>query len=558
MASSRSRFMPAVPSMSRCFAAANSTVEFHGAAPAAAGLRTRVAFAALFPALLAVIGLSAAAAPRVQGAPDDEVLTQDSLPQPGVAKGRTFDFVFDQSQAFPGTTRKISVYVPAAYTADKPACVYLGLDGLGVEVSAVFDNLIEAHEMPVTIAIGIEPGTVPSSDAPANPRYDRSVEFDGLSDGLARFVLEEILPAVQRHRTPDGRVIRLSADPNDRAVGGASSGAIGAFTLAWQRPDAFRRVFSSIGSFIDMRGGDRYATLVRKTEPKPLRIFMQDGSRDELEALGEMGDWWLANQTMNSALEFSGYQVRHAWGDGNHNPRHGAKMFPDAMRWLWAGWPQPLVAGESQNVILRQIVLPETAWERVTEDSARSRTGRSPRGYHVQGPAGRDYQTDSATGRVWLTTAGGRHALLDAGLKGPTGIALSPDGLWLSVAENKSHWGYNYRVGLDGTVRDKQRYYRFHVPDEGDDSGAGAWVMDREGRLYAATRLGVQVFDRNGRVRAILPVPPAAASDVNFGGENLQYLYVTGGDGTVYRRKFKVPGAPPVFAPIVLPPWGPG
>jgi hypothetical protein len=114
------------------------------------------------------------------------------------------------------------------------------------------------------------------------------------------------LPDVETKKTSDGRVICLSTNANDRAIGGSSSGAICAFTAAWERPDAFSRVFSAIGTYVGLRGGDRYPTLIRKTEPKPIRIFLQDGTND-LNIYG--GDWWMANQTMERAFIFAGYEV---------------------------------------------------------------------------------------------------------------------------------------------------------------------------------------------------------------------------------------------------------
>jgi gluconolactonase len=290
----------------------------------------------------------------------------DSISQPGVPQGTTFDFVFTTSKVFPQTTRKISVYVPAAYRADKPACLYIGFDGLNFKESTVFDNLIFKHEMPVTIAVGIEPGSVPSSRPPEDPRFDRSLEFDALNGDLGRFVLYDVIPEVERHLTPDGKVIRLSKDANDRAVGGASTGGIAAFTLAWEHPESFRRVFTASGTYVGMRGGDRYAVLVRKTEPKPIRIFMQDGSHDELnDWLGEIGDWALSNQTLLSALEFSGYDVQHVFGEGTHDSSHATAIFPDAMRFLWKDWPKPIEPGHSQNVLLNAISAVDESWRAV-------------------------------------------------------------------------------------------------------------------------------------------------------------------------------------------------
>jgi sugar lactone lactonase YvrE len=143
-------------------------------------------------------------------------------------------------------------------------------------------------------------------------------------------------------------------------------------------------------------------------------------------------------------------------------------------------------------------------------------------------------------------------------LSSPTGIALSPDGLWLAVAENKSHWGYSYRVRPDGSIDDKQRFYWFHVPDNADDSGAGSVAMDREGRMYAATRMGVQVFDRNGRSRAILPLSGGEVTGLAFGGADFETLYVSCADHKLYRRRLKTPGAPPWASPIKLPAWTAG
>jgi sugar lactone lactonase YvrE/enterochelin esterase-like enzyme len=527
-----------------------------------------------------------------------------------VPKGKTFSFKLETSKIFPGTSRTITVYVPAQYTGDKPACVYVGLDGLGFGVTTVFDNLIHKKEMPVTIAVGVSPGIVASTNDKENPRFNRSFEFDGLNDSLARLIVEEIFPEVERHPAPDGLPIKLSRDPNDRCTGGGSTGGIGAFTLAWERPDQFRRVFTAIGTFVGMRGGDRYPVLVRKTEPKPIRVFMQDGSNDQWMGGPEVGDWWMGNQTLQRALEFAGYDHQHVWGTGPHSGKHATAIFPDAMRFLWKDWPQPIQAqtAKTQNVVLKSILDPEATWQRVGDaGDACDRPAVNPKGevffcdtaskrmrklgadgtvseeptlaadkviaFSAEGRAivvsdlqatclavahdGRVYATEADAGKAWLVTADGRKRLLDEGLKRPTGIALSPDGLWLAVMESQTHWGYSYRVKADGTVELKQRFYWFHVPDWADDSGAGSMCMDRDGRPYVATHVGVQVFDRNGRSRGILPMPEGEATSVCFGGEKFETLFVTSG-GKLYQRKMKAAGAPAFASPIKLPPWGGG
>ncbi|MDR0336664.1 MAG: SMP-30/gluconolactonase/LRE family protein [Planctomycetaceae bacterium] len=295
---------------------------------------------------------------------DDYEPGVDSKRQEGVPVGKVFNIPLNNSNIFPGTKRNISVYVPAQYQAVKPACVYVALDGLGFNAPIVFDNLIHKGEIPVIIGIGISSGNVPVAEGQENPRFNRSYEFDSLNDDLCRLLLEEVFPLVESHKTPDGLEIKLSRDPNDRCTGGASTGGIGAFTLAWERPDQFRRVFSAIGTFVCMRGGDRYPVLVRKTEPKPIRVFLQDGHLDQWGGGPEVGDWWIGNVALNRALEFSGYDVNHAWGTGLHSGKHATAIFPDAMRWLWRDYPEPVKATPEKtlNVFAKQILKPKEDW----------------------------------------------------------------------------------------------------------------------------------------------------------------------------------------------------
>jgi sugar lactone lactonase YvrE/enterochelin esterase-like enzyme len=295
---------------------------------------------------------------------DDYEPGPDSKRQEGVPAGKVFNIPLNNSDVFPGTKRNISVYIPAQYQADKPACVYVALDGLGFNAPIVFDNLIHKGEIPIIIGIGVSPGNAAAAEDKENPRFNRSYEFDGLSDDLCRLLLEEVFPLVESQKTPDGLEIKLSKDPNDRCTGGASTGGIGAFTLAWERPDQFRRVFSAIGTFVCMRGGDRYPVLVRKTEPKPIRVFLQDGHQDQWGGGPEVGDWWIGNVALNRALEFSGYDVNHAWGTGHHSGKHANAVFPDAMRWLWRDYPQPVKAApeKSLNVFAKQVLKPDEDW----------------------------------------------------------------------------------------------------------------------------------------------------------------------------------------------------
>src|SRR5215831_15282752 len=227
-------------------------------------------------------------------APDDYAPAADSQTHPDVPKGEVTKHVFEESKIFPGTTRDYWVYVPKQYDPTKAAPVMIFQDGIQYNAPVVFDNLIEQKAIPPLIGVFVMHGRVKAASTNALDRYNRSYEYDGLGENYARFLMEELLPhIVAEHK------LNLTTNGNDRAIAGASSGAICAFTAAWERPDAFRRVFSSIGTYVGLRGGNNYPTLIRKTEPKPIRVFLQDGSRDQ-NIYG--GNWWMANQEMERSL----------------------------------------------------------------------------------------------------------------------------------------------------------------------------------------------------------------------------------------------------------------
>jgi hypothetical protein len=294
-----------------------------------------------------------------QREPGDYPLGADSLPQAGVPAGRLVGPLTFHSRILAGTVRRYWVFVPAQYTAGQPANVLVFQDGQrainpqGVlRVPQVLENLIHKGDIPVTIGIFVTPGhrgdVYPESLGTSNPN-NRAQEYDALDDAYARFLVDELLPEV-------GRTYTLTSDPARRAIGGASSGAICAFTVAWHRPDHFRNVISFIGSYTSigyrpatseqpMRlGGDLYPTLIRKTPIKPIRIFLQDGSAD-LDNIH--GHWFLANQQMLAALAFANrsaeekqvvgprYEVKHEWGDGGHSDAHGGAILPDVLRWIF-------------------------------------------------------------------------------------------------------------------------------------------------------------------------------------------------------------------------------
>lgn len=285
-------------------------------------------------------GMSVPLSERVEYQPGPYELTDDSRPRDGVPRGTLTRHVFSDSAIYPGTLHEYWVYVPAQYdvVGDQAAAVMVFQDGHAYaqpdsefRASVVMDNLIAAGDMPVTIGVFTEPGHKGDElpDGYWGRRNNRATEYDTPDDTYARFLIEEILPLV-------GDDYRLTDDPDLRAICGTSSGGICAFKCAWHRPDAFRKVLSTIGSFTNIRGGHVYPSLIRKEDVRPIRVFLQDGMNDLDNA---HGNWWLANQQMARALAYEDrYDYRFVAGDGGHSGRHGAAIFPDAMRWLWRGW----------------------------------------------------------------------------------------------------------------------------------------------------------------------------------------------------------------------------
>jgi enterochelin esterase-like enzyme len=287
----------------------------------------------LFGCLIALLMSATSVRPA-----DDYTLGPDSMPQAGVPKGQVLGPLELKSQIFENTVRQYWIYVPAQYDAARPAAVTVFQDGhkyVNTEqeyrAPVVLDNLIHKKEMPATIGVFVNPGHV-GSELPADPwrASNRSNEYDTLSEQYARFLLEEVLPEV-------GKTYRLTTDPEARAIVGVSSGGICAFTVAWERPDAFRKIISHIGSFTNIRGGHVYPALIRKSAARPMRVFLQGGSND-LD--NPHGNWPLANQEMAAALKFRGYDYRFEFGDGGHTHKHGGSLLPESLRWLWRDFPK--------------------------------------------------------------------------------------------------------------------------------------------------------------------------------------------------------------------------
>jgi len=411
----------------------------------------------------------------------DYTLGPDSQRQPGIPRG-TITQQSWVSKIYPGTVRDYWVYVPAQYDQQKPACVMIFQDGGGMvtetgawRVPIVLDNLIHKGELPVMIGVFINPGVLPAPSPGQQNRYNRSYEYDALGERYARFLTEEILPEVARR-------YNLSKDPNDYAIAGSSSGGIAAFNAAWNRPDLFRRVVSFVGSYTNLRGGDALASLIRKTEPKPLRVFLQDGSKDQ-DIFG--GNWFLANQEIFSALQFAGYESNFVIGNEGHNAKHGGAILPDALRWVWKNYPQSVGTPDKLNERgVYEIVDPQRGWEllgqgyQLTADSTVDKDGNV-------------FFTDARNNRIFKIDGDGKITLWKEGSNGTHGIAFGPDGRLYAGQHDRKRIVAFSTDGKESVIAEGVQTHHLTVTARGDIYFAEApahkvWMIDTAGHKRVA------------------------------------------------------------------------
>jgi enterochelin esterase-like enzyme len=276
-------------------------------------------------------------------------LGPDSLPQEGVPKGEIRGPYTLACNVYPGTQHTYWVYVPAQYDPSVPTALMIYQDGQAfkdengdIRAQNVMDNLIYRREIPVMIGVFINPGRTPDQPEPSpqttwgDDTTNRRIEYNSLDDKYARVITEELMPVLYKE-------YNISKDPQMHGIGGSSSGAIAAFTVAWERPNDFRKVLSNVGSFVDLRGGYVYPERVLASERKPIRIFLCDGRNDHRGTLrgayDEKMDWFLQNVRLMKALTQKGYDVNYTWGMNLHGQKFGGAITPDMMRWLWRDGP---------------------------------------------------------------------------------------------------------------------------------------------------------------------------------------------------------------------------
>ncbi|TDU73318.1 enterochelin esterase-like enzyme [Prosthecobacter fusiformis] len=469
----------------------------------------------------------------IQAAEPEFPLTPDSNPQPGIAQGTLLKDIYtaQENSVFPGTAREYQIYLPAGFDKSQPVHFMVFQDGVIYKAPVVFDNLIAKKDIPPLVGIFIKPGVVPAANDNALPRFNRSYEYDSITDTYSKFLINEFLPEIEKKHD-----LKLSHDANHAAISGNSSGGICAFMVAWHRPDRFRRVFTGVGTYVGIHGADQLPVIVRKFEPKPLRIFLQSGTGDNNLYCG---DWWMANQMMERSLTWAGYDVDHAWGEGGHNQKHASQIFPDVMRWLWRDWQTDInvkANPKHESKWKGYEVVTENLWEKHSDVDASSPTGA--------------VLLAKMDGSITLSDEHNARTLLHGNLQKPlppsaqqfefASTTLSPDQTVLYVKAKQDSFVYSFPISTSREIRSGQKFYQletFGLPALENPSGL---CVDTDGRLYVATSLGIQVCDQAGRVNFIIPTPQPA-HDVCFGGKDLSELFIACGDA-IYKRPTIVHG----------------
>lgn len=358
------------------------------------------------------------------------------------------------SAFYPATTHTFKVSVPEGYDPAEGACLYLGLDGILCSAPERIDSLIATGDIPPMIGVYLQSGIVYGPDGEVL-RYNRSNEFDAPDGRFARFLETEILPAVKQLRTASGDSIALRHGPENAMIFGLSSGGIAAFNAAWQRPDLFGKVYSGCGTFMPMRGADGLQSLVRKSEPRPVKVFLQDGYSDTWNPL--FGSWYEANRVLASALEFAGYDCGFDWAEGGHSVVRTSAIFPEVMKWLWAD-------GQGAQPTANSTLAPmlDGAGEWMQEPPADA----------TEQPA----------------------------------LAIYPDSTLVAYPADGSNYLWQSLRRADGELYAAQPFYWLHSP-ENRVLRIGGMAFDADGMLWVATDAGIQVCDQNGRVRGIISLP---------------------------------------------------
>lgn len=514
-----------------------------------------------------------------------------------ILPGQTKEFTFSQSQIFPGTVRQVTVFIPAQYDGKQPACVYVKTDGFNPREKSLLETMIATKEMPVTVGVFVRPGELPAPMPGTLGRRNRCFEYDGVSDNNVRFFTEELLPFVskecQLNLSTDGndRCIAGGSSGGITAFTAAwhrpeafsrvyaASGSWVAFRGGHEFPTMVRKFEAKpIRAFLTTATGDMENAagdwfLLDLEMDKALKFSGYDYQFriiDGKHVAGYLEHWQEA-----MAYLWRGWPERVQAGLSAPRaqeiliPGEGWQLVPGT--WQDARAPACNAAGEvfflagnrihrlghdghvtafSENASqangltvgadgkLYSISSTRTGIVRHDAADATPTVVEGIKGNHLLAmPNGSFYaSSDEQDGSVWLIQDG-QKSRVDDGLKHPTGLAYRPDQWLLAVAEGASKWTCSYQINAGGTLINKERFFWHHVADWEDDAGTESLCYSLEGRLFAATRLGIQITADDGPTQVILPVPGnQRVLGVCLGGKEMNILFAFTG-AKIWKRK---------------------
>lgn len=399
---------------------------------------------------------------------------------------------FENSEIYPGTSHNITISIPDNISKGDTVPMFMGLDGILCRAPEVLDSLETEGVIKPTVGIFLQSGLVKSASGEVL-RYNRCYEFDTTTPLFSKFLASELFPAADSLMRAAGYDIVLAADPAHRTIFGLSSGGIAAFNAAWHRPDLFGNVFIGCGTFVPMRGGNNIQAIIRKHEPKALRIYLQDGYRDTWNPI--FGSWYEANVEVASALDFAGYDIETFWDDSGHSVATSSAIFPDVIKHFAI---DSVAVKSTGNNFLAPRLIEGSRW--------------IPCGERLPSPTKVAVYPDS-TLRAFLADDGIIHQQINIG------------GKW--CYDEPFYYLHSYSPALPAI---------------------GGMTFDGDGYLWVVTDMGLQACDQNGRVRGIIAIP--ASLDVKNTTIAIAGGFITISDGTLtFCRQFNIKAPQPGVRP---------
>lgn len=422
----------------------------------------------------------------------------------------------------PGAYFDCVIHIPDEVKGGAPCGLLVNHDGLNRKEADVMYALAKEGKAPYCVTVGVSPGRLMASgDSSFNLRLDC---YDAYDSAYGDFIISELIPAVA------GKYgLNISDSPDMHMISGGSSGGISAFNIAFFRSDYFHRVYISSPSFLSMVKGDEIPSLIRKWEPRPLRVYLE---YSEIEPDDYFGSSLCAAMETERALRFAGYDYRLSYfpGEGHcsrYNGSDTAAMY-DGFSYLWENYAGSGVTVGGMSPRMEKVILPGEGWVRADAFPEKRPVCTAHGTYSVCG------------GSIILTRPDGERLSVADGFDALSAVALSSEGKRLYAADARRGCVYAYVIGEDGALGARYLHGALHLATDFRTPGAVDICVDAEDRLYALTEIAVQTVRSFGLIDVILSLPEGRPVRIAFGGENFLYVET---DAGIWRRRLRTRAA---------------